>query len=180
MVNKKVIISIFIIVVMVLSVLGFMLGNNEDSTITNNGLNYNNFKFARINEKYILDKNGKQYYFDYFPDELQNITVPSFTITSPKYYFIFTPGEKDINMEYSMQKLQYSLSQFNIMIVLACDSEENCPDIPIKDCNDYSFYFKRSENNTISFDENCIILEGDNQFLSQAVDKINYKLLGVL
>lgn len=176
--NKKVVISIFIITVMVLSVIGFMLGNNEEQNT--NTLKYNDFEFTKINDKFVLEKDNKQFYFDYFPDELQNITIPSFTIVSPKYYFIFTPGEKDINMEYSMQKLQYSLSQFNIMTVLACDFEENCPDIPIKNCTDYSFYFKKSENNTIFFDENCIILEGDNQFLSQAVDKINYKLLGVL
>ena len=176
--NKKLIISLFIIGIMVFSILGFMLGRSEEPI--QNTLNYNGFEFTESNEKYFLDKDGKQFYFDYFPDELQNIMVPSFTITSPKYYFIFNPSEKDINMDYPVQKLQYSLNQFGIKSVPACDREEDCPNIPIKDCTEYSFYFKKSDKNLISLDENCIVLEGNNQFLSQAVDSINYRLLGVL
>jgi len=180
MVNKKVLVSLFIITIMVLSVLGFIIGQDEDSTTPNNGLSYNGFQFARMNEKYILDKDGKQYYFDHFPTELENVTIPSITITSPKYYVLFNASEKDTPLEYAMQKLTYSLTQFGIKMVLACDSEENCPDIPIKDCNDYSFYFKKAEQNRVYLYENCIMITGDNQFLSEAVDFIDYKLLGVL
>ena len=176
--KKQVMISLFIISIMVLSVLGFMFGGNEEPT--QNALNYNGFEFVKIQDKFVLELEGKQFYFDYFPDELQNIIVPSFTITSPKYYFIFTPNEKDVNMEYSMAKLQASLNNFNVRTVLACGLEEDCPDIPIKDCTEYAFYFQKSDANLISLDENCIVLEGDNQFLSQAVDSINYRLIGVL
>ncbi|MBU2634375.1 MAG: hypothetical protein KJ674_03950 [Nanoarchaeota archaeon] len=176
--KKQKTISLFIITIMVLSVLGFIFGGGEEPI--QNELTYNGFEFVKIQDKFMLELEGKQFYFDYFPDELQEVIVPPFTITSPKYYFIFTPDEKDANIEYSMAKLQTSLNNFNVKIVLACDSEENCPDIPIKDCTEYAFYFQKSDTNSISLDENCIILEGENQFLSQAVDSINYRLIGVL
>ena len=175
---SNLIIPLFIISIMVFSVIGFMWGGNSEekspSLLDNYGL-------TKINNKWILEKDGIQYVFDHHPDELKEIPLEQFNINNPKYYLIFDPEDKDNNLDYSLGKLYYTLKQFNIQIFLACSKEENCGlDIPIKDCSEHSFYFKKSEETKVYLNENCIMVEGDNQGWSMAVDKLNYLFLGVI
>ena len=174
---SKIAMPSFIIAIMVFSVLGFMWGGNEESsTITTD-----EYGLIEINNKWILEKDGIQYGFDYHPSELKDIQVDSFNINNQKYYFIFNQEEKDNNLDYSLGKLYYSLNQLGVQVFLACSEEESCElDIPIKDCSEPSFYFKKAEETKVYLDENCIMVEGDNQGLSMAVDKLNYLFLGVL
>ena len=67
--------------------------------------------------------------------------IEDFNLESNKYYIIFNPNEKDLNLEYPIQKLYLVLNSLGVNVQLACSVEEGCENIPIKDCNDYSFYF---------------------------------------
>ena len=175
---SKLLLPLFIISIMVFSVIGFMWGGNLEENNTNQKDEYG---LVKINNKWVLEQEGVQYTFDYHPNELTDIPIESFTLTSPKYYFIFDPEDKDNNLDYSISKLYFVLNQFNLQIFLACSKEENCNlDIPVKSCSDYSFYFKKGSEMKVYLIENCIIIEGDNQGLSKAVDKINYLLLGIM
>jgi len=168
----------FIIFIMVFSVLGFMWGGSMDESTT---ITTDEYNLIEYNNKWILEKEGIPYSFDYHPSELTDIQVDSFNINNPKYYIIFNPEEKDANLDYSFEKLYYTLNQFGVQVFLACSEEENCElDIPIKDCSEHSFYFKKAEETNVYLDENCIVIEGDNQGLSKAVDKLNYLFLGVI
>ena len=163
---------------MVFSVIGFMWGGSLEEDNTNQKDEYG---LTKINDKWILEKEGTQYVFDYHPSELTEIPVEPFTIDSPKYYLIFDPEDKDNNMDYSLGKLYYTLNQFNLQVFLACSKEEGCElDIPIKDCSEKSFYFKKAEKINVYLGDNCIVIEGDNQGLSKTVDKLGYLFLGVI
>ena len=163
---------------MVFSVIGFMWGGNNEESTPYMGDEYG---LIKTNNKWVLEKEGIQYVFDHHPNELKEIPVEYFNINNPKYYFIFDPEDKDANLDYSMGKLYYALKQLNLQIFLACSKEENCDlNIPIKNCSEPSFYFKKSEETKVYLDENCIMIEGNVQGLSMAVDKLNYLFLGVI
>ena len=72
------------------------------------------------------------------------------------------------------------LKSLNVNIQLACSKQEGCDNnLPIKDCNEYSFYFVKGADTKIYKDNKCVVIEGDNLGISKAVDKINLKLLKV-
>ncbi|MBL7147784.1 MAG: hypothetical protein ISS82_03090 [Nanoarchaeota archaeon] len=175
---SNLIIPLFIIAIMVFSVIGFMWGGNNEESTPYTGDEYG---LIKTNNKWVLEKEGKQYVFDHHPNELKEILVEPFTINNPKYYLIFDPEDKDNNLDYSLGKLYFTLKQFNLQIFLACSKEENCGlDVPIKDCSEHAFYFKKSNETKAYLDKNCIVIEGDNLGLSMAVDKLNYLFLGVI
>ena len=98
-----------------------------------------------------------------------------------KFYVAFDPTERDINMDYPMNKLLNILKIKGLNSFVACVNEKECPDIPIVNCNsDYKvFYFKKSEENKILEQDSCTIIQGDAFTVGKFVDRINYWLLGV-
>jgi len=174
----KTLLAIFIAIIMVSSILGVMTYSNDSSTAST--LQYNGNSFDYINGKYFLELKGSNYVFDNSPYDLKDIPVENFVLESNKYYILFNPDERDSNMEYFMQKLFLTLNSKGINVQIACDREENCDEtLPVKDCDDYSFYLKSGENTKIYKDNNCIVLEGDSSGLNKAVDRINLEILGI-
>ena len=177
--NSKIILTLFIAFIMVTSVIGFIWSSssNEDNS---NFLEYNGNKFKNVNGRYVLELNSNEYIFDNSPYELSDINIGDFNIESDKYYLLFNPEEKDLNMEYSMQKLYLVLKSLGVNIQLACSRGEGCDStLPIKDCNEYSFYFFKGEDTRIYKDNKCVVIQGDNLGINKAVDKINLKLLKI-
>lgn len=178
--NSKIILTLFIAFIMITSVIGF-IWSSDSSEDNFEVLEYNNYKFKNVNGKYLLEIDGNEYVFDNSPYEVSSVDFEDFSLGSNKYYIIFNPDEKDLNMEYSMQKLYLVLNSLGVDIQLACLIEEGCEeeDIPIKSCDDYAFYFKKSTGAKIYKDNNCVVIEGDNIGISKAVDRINMKLLNI-
>ena len=177
--NSKIVLTVFIAFIMITSVVGFIwnYGSDEENY---NVLEYGDYEFKNINGKYILDVNENQYVFDNSPYEINNLNFDDFALSSNKYYFIFNPEEKDLNLEYSIQKLYLVLNSLGVKVQLACSKEEGCDDdVPIKDCNDHAFYFKKTGNAKVYKDNNCVVIEGDNEEISKTVDKINLNLLNI-
>ncbi|MCD4666615.1 hypothetical protein K8R47_02285 [archaeon] len=177
--NKKVLITIFIVFIMITSVIGF-ISTQQDSQPNSNVFDYNGHDFYLVQGKYVTLINDDQYFFDYTPQNLENIEVPFFNLAS-KYYFIYNPVDLDDNMNYNMQKLNQLLSINNVQIVLACDKEENCDaNSPIKDCSSDAFYFKYEDNNDLYLENKCVVLEGNGEDISKFVDRINMNFLGII
>ncbi len=177
--NGKIIFTLFIAFIMVTSVIGFIWSSDSSST-NYEILEYNNHQFKDINGKYVLEVNSNEYVFDNSPYELNNFDFEQFNLESDKYYILFNPEEKDLNMEYSMQKLFLVLRSLNVNVQLACSKEEGCDgNLPVKSCNEYSFYLIKDDSTKVYKDDKCVVIQGDNQGISKAVDKINLMLLKV-
>jgi len=186
--NLKVLVPVFIIGILVLSTIGFILGQNteQQTEITGGVVKYGGFEFYKTqNDKWVVNVGGKQYLFDYSPDELSSINVPYFVVPD-RVYLLFEPVEKDNNMEYAFTKLYSTLSNLGKRAVFACISEENCPDVPIKDCSeDFAFYLKKgveeegSVEGRVFIDQNCVVIEGDAVGMSKAVEAVELRILGV-
>ena len=178
--NNKIILTLFISFIMISSVIGFVWTSSSD-TVTYETIEYQNYNFNKINDKYILELNGNEYVFDNTPYELSDIDASNVIIESSKYYILFDPEDKDLNLEYSIQKLYLVLNSLGVNVQLACSKEEGCDStLPIKTCDDYSFYFKKSINAKIYKENRCVVIEGSNLDISKEVDKINLFLLKVI
>ena len=165
---------------MITSVIGF-IWSSDSSDSSSEILEYNGYQFNNVNGKYVLELDNQGFVFDNSPYDVSDINVDDLRIESDKYYIIFDPEDKDLNLEYSIQKLYSILSSLNINVQFACSKEEGCEgDFPIKNCENYAFYLKKKDNAKIYKDNNCLVVEGDNQEISRSVDKINLKLLKVV
>jgi len=179
--KSKIIITVFIAFLMMTSVIGMIWSYNSVQDNNSEAFQYGDYEFQKTDGRYVLELNGNQYVFDNTPYELSEIDIENFNLESDKYYIIFNPDEKDLNLEYSIQKLYLVLKSLNVNIQLACSVEEGCDNsLPIKTCNEYAFYFRRSDSTRIYKDNKCIVVEGDNQGLSKGVDKINLMLLKII
>src|SRR3989344_82770 len=177
--NSKIILTLFIAFIMITSVIGFIWSSGSGEE-TYEVIEYNGYEFKNINGRYLVEVNSNEYVFDNSPYEVGDIDIGNFNLESDKYYILFTPNEKDLNMEYAMQKLYLVLNSLGVKVQSACSTEEECdPGLPIKSCEDYSFYFIRGDSAKVYKDNNCVVIEGDNEGMDNGVDKINMKLLGI-
>jgi len=174
------ILVIFILFIMVSSVIGFIYSPKEKQDLNSNSIDYKGFKFQQTNDnRFTTNYNGNNIIFDYSPYDLENINIPELQFND-KIYLIFDPNERDSSLDYIMSKIAYTLQFKGIRGILACSKEENCPgEIPIKDCNNEAFYFKKDNLSKVYKDSNCVILRGDNINLNKFADKIDLNLIGI-
>ena len=163
----------FIILIMIASVLN--IGEKEEKQ------KYNNYVFTKTERGWLTYVNNQAIMFNYLPQELEDITIPSLNLNSKKVYILIDPEEITIQ-DYNIQRLIYTLRYLNINTFLACSKETNCPDIPIIDCSNpnFVFYFKLSNETKTYKENNCLILEGNNDGQLMLVERLNYALFGII
>ena len=69
---SKNVMTIFIVIIMVGSVIGYMFGRG-----TEDSLKYNGYKFLRRDSRFILRVDKAEFEFDYFPSSVEDINVDS-------------------------------------------------------------------------------------------------------
>jgi len=164
---------------MISSAIGFVYTNDSNDA---NTINYNGFKFKLTeNYNYIVDIQGKQFIFDNLPSQVEDIKLPDFSILNSKYYLMINYSEKNGNIDYSVNKLRYTLNLVNKKGILACANMEECnADLPVKDCTEDSFYVKKSNFSKVYLQDKCVIIGGSDLELVRLTDKINMKLAGII
>lgn len=178
--KMQIFMTIFIALIMVSSIIGFLyIPDNPDNQ--QGTLEFNKIKFyPQQNNKYLAVWNNQQLIFDYTPPQISTIPLPVlYPINTGKLYIIYNATDADSSTFYLIEKLSYNLNLLGRPASQACVSEENCPDIPIKDCNSPSIYLKKSNLSRMYNEESCIIIEGDALYQSQASDKLIQGFLGI-
>jgi len=177
--NSKIIITLFIAFIMITSVIGFMWSSDSEGE-SYEVLEYNNHEFKNINGRYLLELKDREFVFDTSPYNLNNIDF-EVNLESDKYYIIFNPKDKDGNLEYPIQKLYLVLNSLGVKVQLACSIEEGCDEsLPIKDCSNSAFYFKRDSDAKLYKEDNCVVIQGDNKNINNYVDWINLNFLNII
>ena len=179
--KKTQLMALFIIFLMISSAAGFILGSFSQEDNESN-LEYKGQKFLLSQDgRFFTTINGIQFVFDYSPQELESINVPPLDLfNSQKFYILFDPSYKNQVIDYNMQKLGYFLQANNKVVYAACTQEEGCPgDLPIKNCQDYSFYFKQANQSRAYIQDNCYVIEGKDEEITKITDKIDLKLVGL-
>ena len=126
--KSNLILVIFIIVIMVSSVIGFIYSPGDNNALSQNSIDYKGFNFQLTTDnRYITNINGNNIVFDNDPNTLESINIPNFQITQDKVYLIFNSDERDDSLDYIMSKIYLTLQVKGVRPVLACSKEENCP-----------------------------------------------------
>jgi len=179
--HTKLFMGIFIAFLMIASILGIIVSNpanSEEKPV----YEYEGYEFYRTDTGWAVKDNENYLPVDYLPEEVKNIAYEDINLNSDKIYLAYTPGNYDASEEYAIRKLGTFLSFEGRRLVLACNQEEGCGDIPIIDCNvDYAFSFIIGEDEKIYNKDNCVMLmSNDTVDFSKEVDVVIYKTLGVL
>ena len=174
--NKKTytyLIGLGIILLMISSALTDYADNENEE------IEYNNYLFFTDGSgSWLTNYEGQQLQFQYNPKELEDIQFDQFSFT-PRTYLI-------LNDPYNLNQFEIkritSLMRFKcINPQLACKSETECDnnELPIINCNDDTLVleFKSSENNTLTKENNCIIVNHNN---NRIIEKLSFKILGII
>lgn len=171
----------FIIIVMVASTIGFAIIQSQGGQSSKK--EYKGFKFYQSQGTWTTTINNQQFGFRYLPNELENISSGIINTAADKIYFIYNPAEEELNKDYFFKRVGGTLMFIGISPQLACDKDENCPDIPIKNCKDSSsmIYLRKANETKMYNEDNCLVVEAkDNIELEKTSERIMYKLLGVM
>lgn len=175
----------FIIIVMSLSILGFVgLSFFADDGSSEAGQEYNGFTFYQYSGQWRVNVAGQWYYFQYLPTELEAIPLAadlSEWRNFERIYLGFLPNDTlDV-----VDDLNFLSSVFyvnNIISQQACLEEEGCPDIPLMDCdNKFGFIMQSGSVNTFGSTGHCLVLEAvDSYELHKLNERLIYNLLGIM
>lgn len=174
-------ISLFIVFIMVASVLGFSLGDNNQN---NRNYEYNGHKFELDKENNLWTTNiyGQEFGFHFLPDQ-----VSSLEVNGSIDYLSYTWGESNtssVAIPYSKQVITYVLSskgkivEENIGLTYK-DESASCKDATIEKA---VIVFEESLDSTGIFNENnCIIIRAlsDQDFI-MLKDRFLYEVLEIM
>lgn len=189
-INKKMLISLFIVFVMVLSTFGFILsyqtggGQREE---------YNGHKLTITEQGTKVKFNGKSIYFNNFPTQLEDINMSAelkdILKNAKMLTVVYNPGEEWAE---AMAEVQYqaeqSLPKYTEIYVArgvtnAKDFNYTLPEFTCKNATAGAPVLKLQEGNEteIILQNNCIIAsaESENDFY-RIYERILYVLVGIM
>ncbi len=167
--NRGKFFSIFIVVIMSMSILGFLIGSGGDSQ---QKLKYNGINFIRSGDNWIVSVSNTQLIFDYFPEEVEYIIISSElvdrigTLQVDLTYDINDSFKDAIALSiYSLQQNIGAVSNAYLRQGLTTDNEFNLPVITCDDATEFVpvMYFKQSNETKVYLENDCIIIEADSE-----------------
>jgi hypothetical protein len=181
--KKKVIMSIVLAVIMLLSTAGYFVmdfSSAKKQTLDFNGIQFKQTDYAT----WAFDYGGKSYDVLFTPDSVTNISV-SITkkINDYSNSVLYISGEPTEAISTSAsQEIAKNLVSFISRVNYACLDSSCNQDYPIKNCSaDNILIFKNSLTNssTITQNEKCIILSYTPFEEEKTADALLYGLLGI-
>lgn len=156
---KTSIISFVLLIIMLLSTLGYSFLSNTSSKNDANNVTSGKITFQYQGNDFILLSSY---------DEIKNISVNISQIPEMYSGKILYIDSKNIGVS---QEIASSLGKFSSRVQGACYGacEENLPE---KNCTDNLIIWKESKESRIFQEDNCVFIEGD----MRAVDAFIYKL----
>lgn len=175
---NQLIIGGILILVMVLSVLGYSFGGNDEDN-KKEKIIYRGFEFTKQNGFWALNRENLQFSFLYNPNEVAEINAilnpMSNYFDKPLYvYSESAEAETEIyrNLFYDNQIVQRAQN--------ACPENEKCAgDLPVKTCSDNFIIIREKDNSEIKQEDNCVFIYGKKEDLSKLSDSFLFKIIGI-
>ncbi|MBD3303835.1 hypothetical protein GF343_01715 [Candidatus Woesearchaeota archaeon] len=189
-INKKMLVSMFIIAIMVLSAFGFIF-SYQTSQPSEKLDDYKGHEFKKTAKGYTTEINDQKLYFDYYPGDLEqiNITEDTRAILSQSEVFVITYdpnsdfaesiAEKEFDLEQKTGKTGKPL----IAKGLTNATGYALPQITCKNATKEMpvIRMKRGKTSEIKTDKNCIIIEAETEpILNTFYTRVLYIIFGVM
>jgi len=181
-INKKkqrnqIIIGLFIILLMIISTIGYSFLQNEEGDKVQK-VRYGNYDFIRSSNFWSTQVSGQNFYFENLPEDVKNVSiigsVPQISsyLDKPLYFVNYNSAAQEI-----IQNFQWYISRYQ-EVCLNTTVSENCLELPIKDCTSNIIIFDLNQTETrVIVDNNCVYISGD---FIKASDVFTYKTLNIL
>ncbi|MGM5482255.1 MAG: hypothetical protein ACQESF_02225 [Nanobdellota archaeon] len=183
-------IGIFIIVLMVGSGMGLMLGRSPSST---NAAEYNGYTFKRDGAYWSTDYNGNKISFRYLPSSVENISIQKSTTNTIKssqgFFITFDPDDTHIeSLEVARLQMERTFGQklgkyVGVGVTQNTSSYNKFPKITCSNATSKIpvIYMKSSSDTNIDFADNCLKIN----FASPAEvfalkDRLIYSVTGII
>ncbi len=177
--------TIFIVVIMVGSVIGYMFGRGSEESF-----DYNRYNFFKRGNKYILKVDKTEFGFDYFPSSVEDINISTEILNkfSNKVEIDIT-SDNNSKFREGIAVAQYDIEQYlNTKGTYFARglTTENDLGMPVIVCENATIkvpviYFKESNQTKVQINKGCIILEAEEELdFIRIKDRIIYGLLGVI
>lgn len=173
--RNNLIIGGFLIAILVFSTAGYAFFNNDDREDKTEH-DYNGLKFINNQGFWVLDIEGELFYFQYLPDELDDVSISGTydlsTFSGEPLYFV--------NNNAASQEILNNLGRYIERYQEAC--LESCgEDLPIKDCESNLIIFENGVTNSTQMtkvykEANCTYIEGN---FFKGVDAFLYDVFGI-
>lgn len=185
--NRKQWGAIIIAALFGLSFMGYIgISSSPDASpsTSTNIVEYNGLTFTQVEGYWITNLNGEDIYFLYPPTELETIDVPNNTVellSYSKIYFVYDPNQQLVLSNIYSRAYSF-FSYLGIQNQLACTQEENCPDIPIIDCEeDHALIFLEDEESFIQSNNYCLELHAEDlNTIQMQLERTLYTILGIM
>jgi len=181
--KNKLVIGIVLVIIMVLSTLGYAILSSEKE-ISREKLEYNGIKFTQTEGGYWqFQAQGISFLTQYAPKDTENISSAIFigpgNYAGKTLYFIGeeAPSKSEIILNFNGRLV----SRVQPGSVCLKANEDKCNnDTPVKDCStDNIIIIEESNETKITQDENCVTIAAPYQEQARAADAFIFKILGV-
>lgn len=183
--SKQNIVSLFIVLILISSVIGFIWGRGGIQREK-----YGGYSFIRKGNEWVLKTDIAEIAFDYFPTEVEYINLSS-EIASRMLNTFEIDSTYDVEDPYveGIALAQHGLSQvlgyMNIYLRKGLTAE-NEYGLPVIICEDATItvpviYFKKSNQTRIYLEDDCIIAEASEEIdFIRIKDRLLYGVLGII
>lgn len=182
--KSRLLLPLFIVIIMITSILGFMW--KEPTTDQHK---YNDYLFTQTDKGWITYVNNRPLLLTSDPKSLEFVPIEDISLSelnSAQKIYLSTNPEDSLNQValYNFQKNVVPLISTRLVTSCTVDIPQ-CSEKPIKTCNDTSdtvkvIIFKSSNQTAVKYRENCLTIQGNNQNLTQATDKLILRLWGII
>ncbi|MBI4140639.1 hypothetical protein HY485_02260 [Candidatus Woesearchaeota archaeon] len=190
MFDKKTAMSLFIAAIMILSVLGFVLVDNGGDNLKQK---YGEHTFLRLPQGWRTTINGQQFVFNYFPEQLEDIKLPTNTTAlkeSPIIAFSYDPNNRyaeDLGaLQYYFETTVTNKQRYVQRGLTNTTTYTTLPEITCKNATQQLPVIVLNLNTKLNatdihYKNNCLTITADRaQELYTTTDRLIYSFLGIM
>jgi hypothetical protein len=179
--RNQFLVGVVLIVLMIISTLGYALMGGSSSTEENQRIDYNGIRFQQNSGVWIFEIGNQVFGTRYNPKEVEDIEVP-ITMTLQSYvnqplYYVEGIGEPVYEIAGNLNE------RYVLRLQEACLEETNntrCQDLPMKDCGvDNVIVIQESDDERIYQEENCVFIRASLANQTRYADAFLFKILGI-
>lgn len=164
-----------LVLIMVMSVLGYSWNRDEDKT---EKMNYFGFTFTKVEGGWELSMNKNNFLFRYNPKEVPEMDSSLNLLNSYKNKPLYIYSESAEASADIYKNLGY-LNRIVERVQEACLEEECEEGLPLKTCSENFIIIKEGDENKMEQQDNCVFIEGKKEDLAKLGDSFLFKILGV-
>lgn len=175
--RNQFIIGGILILVMMLSVIGYSFNKEEKESVDK--IIYNGIEFIKESNSWNTNIENFQFSFRYNPKETEEINSELNLLDNYENKPLYIYSE-NTEAEIEIYRNLFYQNQIVQRVQDACLGGEKCDkDSPIKNCENNFIIIKESNNTEVKQQENCVFIRGKNEDLVKISDSFLFKIIGL-